>query len=215
MHPAATDTLTCDTARLARWWTDPAYDYERALHAAEGTWWDRLRSWLDWKLSEWFDWTLTDSEVDWVYVAAALVVLLLIVAYLWWKHPGLFRRVGRVGKPSTATDEDTIYGIDFPEEIRRATSREDYTAAVRYTYLYMLRQLDDAGLISWQSYKTPTDYVYELREADSAEDLRALTNGFLRVRYGNYTATRAFYDGMCRFRDALVRRLLQTEGGEP
>lgn len=51
MHPAATDTLTCDTARLARWWTDPAYDYERALHAAEGTWWDRLRSWLDWKLS--------------------------------------------------------------------------------------------------------------------------------------------------------------------
>lgn len=28
MHPAATDTLTCDTARLARWWTDPAYDYE-------------------------------------------------------------------------------------------------------------------------------------------------------------------------------------------
>ena len=79
----------------------------------------------------------------------------------------------------------------------------------------MLRQLDDAGLISWQSYKTPTDYVYELREADSAEDLRALTNGFLRVRYGNYTATRAFYDGMCRFRDALVRRLLHTEGGEP
>ena len=150
-----------------------------------------------------------------MYVAAALVVLLLIVAYLWWKHPGLFRRVGRAGKSSAATDEDTIYGIDFPEEIRRATSREDYTAAVRYTYLYMLRQLDDAGLISWQSYKTPTDYVYELREADSAEDLRALTNGFLRVRYGNYTATRAFYDGMCRFRDALVRRLLQTEGGEP
>ena len=35
MHPAATDTLTCDTARLARWWTDPAYDYERALRAAE------------------------------------------------------------------------------------------------------------------------------------------------------------------------------------
>lgn len=215
MHPAATDTLTCDTARLARWWTDPAYDYERALHAAEGTWWDRLRSWLDWKLSEWFDWTLTDSEVNWVFVAAALVVLLLIVAYLWWKHPGLFRRVGRAGKSSAATDEDTIYGIDFPEEIRRATSREDYTAAVRYTYLYMLRQLDDAGLIRWQSYKTPTDYVYELREADSAEDLRALTNGFLRVRYGNYTATRAFYDGMCRSRDALVRRLLHTEGGEP
>ena len=143
MHPAATDTLTCDTARLARWWTDPAYDYERALHAAEGTWWDRLRSWLDWKLSEWFDWTLTDSGVNWVYIAAALVVLLLIVAYLWWKHPGLFRRVGRAGKSSAATDEDTIYGIDFPEEIRRATSREDYTAAVRYTYLYMLRQLDD------------------------------------------------------------------------
>ena len=74
MHPAATDTLTCDTARLARWWTDPAYDYERALHAAEGTWWDRLRSWLDWKLSEWFNWTLTDSEVNWVFVVAALVV---------------------------------------------------------------------------------------------------------------------------------------------
>lgn len=134
MHPAATDTLTCDTARLARWWTDPAYDYERALRAADGTWWDRLRSWLDWKLSEWFNWTLTDSEVNWVYVVAALVVLLLIVAYLWWKHPGLFRRVGRAGKSSAATDEDTIYGIDFPEEIRRATSREDYTAAVRYTY---------------------------------------------------------------------------------
>ena len=50
----------------------------------------------------------------------------------------------------------------------------------------------DEKRIDWQLYKTPTQYVYEVR----MPAFRQLTNHFLRVRYGNFEATEALFHVM-------------------
>ena len=87
--------------------------------------------------------------------------------------------------PYTA-GEDTIYGVDFPGGIAEALSRQDYREAVRLLYLQTLKQLSDAERIDWQLYKTPTQYLNE-------------------VRYGNFEATEELFRTM---------RTLQEEIGK-
>ena len=90
-----------------------------------------------------------------------------------------------------AVEEDTIYGVDFARGIADALSRSDYREAVRLLYLQTLKQLSDEKRIDWQLYKTPTQYVYEVRMPAFR-----LTNHFLRVRYGNFEATEALFHVM-------------------
>ena len=209
MHTATTDTLTCDTALLDRWLDDPDYAYARGLLTADEGLMARLRRWLGEHLAEWFDWTLNDAQLNWVFVAVAVACVLLALWFVWRRHPGLFRSVGRNATPASA-DEDTIYGIDFATETERAVARGDYHTAVRYTYLHTLKRLDDAHRISWQPYKAPNEYIYELRDADT-DAFRRLTNAFLRVRYGNHVPTRAFYEETARLADAVCA---PRKGGE-
>lgn len=212
MQTLPTDTLTCDSSRLAQWLDDPDYDYARGLmEAGEGPF-ARLRRWLMEKLYDWFDLALNETQMNWVFVAVVLLCIVLLVWFVWRKHPGLFRRVGADGRPASE-DEDTIYGIDFNDEIERAATREDYYAAVRYTYLYILKQLHEAGRIDWQPSKTPTDYVYELKVPAMQPAFRRLTNAFLRVRYGNHRPDRAFYEETKRLADSLSHPQAE-EGGK-
>lgn len=70
--------------------------------------------------------------------------------------------------------EDTIYGVDFDFEIKRAMERKDYRESIRLLYLQTLKLLSDEGRIDWQPYKTPTEYIYEVKQ----EALRRLFQAF-------------------------------------
>ena len=89
-------------------------------------------------------------------------------------------------------EEDTIYGVDFSGGIADALFRSDYREAVRLLYLQTLKRLSDEKRIDWQPYKTPTQYINEVR----MPVFRQLTNHFLRVRYGNFEATEELFNSM-------------------
>jgi len=73
-------------------------------------------------------------------------------------------------------------------------SRKDYQLAVRLVYLQTLKHLSDFRCIDWQTYKTPTEYLYEMKRKGVSDDFRQLTNRFLMVRYGNFEATESTYE---------------------
>lgn len=80
----------------------------------------------------------------------------------------------------------------FAERIADALARTDYREAVRLLYLQTLKQLSDGKRMDWQLYKTPTQYIYEVR----LPAFRQMTNHFLRVRYGNFEATETLFHAM-------------------
>lgn len=195
------DTLVCDTALLSRFQHDAAYDYGRELTVEQNT----LMEWLAMKVGEMMR-AVLGSSADVVMsrpvmLALGVVTLAVVLWFLYRHQPQLFSRQRKVAM-DYAVEQETIYGIDFDEQIRQARSRADWHAAVRYTYLKVLRQLSDAGLIDWQLSKTPSRYVQEWKSAEFSQ----LTNHFLRVRYGNFEATEALYSQVEQLAAAIARK---------
>ena len=179
-----TDTLVCDTAQLARWQSDPAYNYNRELIAPEINLFEWINRQFGEFLREIFGSRFADEYSELILVCIAVVILLLVSWFVYKKRPELFMRSGKRTLPYTV-EEDTIYGVDFPEGINEALSQRNYREAVRLLYLQTLKQLSDAARIEWQPYKTPTQYLYEVR----LPAFRQLTNHFLQVRYGNFESS--------------------------
>ena len=196
------DTLVIDSVQIARWQAQRDFDYNRELVGDEMT----FTQWLMMKVNELLKdlfgqaW---DSDYTWWLLAVVGVAVAGIAGwYLWRFHPGLFMRQGD-GQLAYADTEDTIYGIDFDALVSQALAREDYHEAVRLVYLRTLKTLSDAHQVDWQPFKTPSQYVREFSASRSVGSgaanvpivaFRTLTTHFLRVRYGNFPATRPLYD---------------------
>lgn len=189
------DTLSCDTARLAYWQNNPAYDYNRELQTPELDLYRWLTMQLGELLSKIFGSRFAENYTEPILITIFIVIVLLLVWFVYKKRPELFMR-SRKKTIAYTVHEDTIYGVDFDAEIKDALARKDYKEAIRLLYLQTLKMLSDRELIDWQLYKTPTQYIYEVKSEAQRNVFRALTNSFLRVRYGNFEATEQLFSEM-------------------
>lgn len=195
-----TDTLVCDTAKIALWQSDPAYDYNRELITPEINIFEWISNQFGGLLRRIFGTRFAEEYSGLILICIAILILLLIVWLVYRKRPELFMRSSKNALPYTV-EEDTIYGVDFPGGIADALSRQDYREAVRLLYLQTLKQLSDAERIDWQLYKTPTQYLNEVR----LPAFRQLTNHFLRVRYGNFEATEELFGVMKALQEEIEK----------
>ena len=199
------DTLVIDSAQIAQWRAQQDFDYNREIVGGGMTFTEWLMMQLNELMEELFGQALSSSLVQWILAILAAGVIGFIVWYLWRHQSGIFsRQEQQMGDDDT---EDNIYGIDFNAAITEALDHENYREAIRLRYLQNLKALTDSNLIDWQPFKTPTQYVREFSAACSLRSggaavptaaapaaFRTLTAHFLRVRYGNFPATRPLYD---------------------
>ena len=201
--------------QIAQWQAQPEFDYNRELVGGGMTFTQWLWMKFDEFMNELFDGSWGGDYKWWLLAAAGLAIVGFGIWYVRRYHPDLFRKKGQQSQDYGDT-EDTIYGVDFDTAISQAVGREDYREAVRLVYLRTLKALSDAHQIDWQLFKTPSQYVREFSvscspcsgaaaaaasspaaatpTAASPAAFRMLTAHFLRVRYGNFPATRALYD---------------------
>lgn len=194
------DTLVCDTAQIALWQSDPAYNYNRELITPEMNVFEWISRQFGELLRKIFGSHFAEEYSGLILVCIAILLLLLIVWFVYRKRPELFMVSHKNVLPYTV-EEDTIYGVDFPGGIAEALSRQNYREAVRLLYLQTLKQLSDAERIDWQLYKTPTQYINEVR----LPAFRQLTNHFLRVRYGNFEATEELFRVMQTLQEEIEK----------
>ena len=99
---------------------------------------------------------------------------------------------------------------NFPNETNMSVITEDgsfYTFNVKYAAEPLLLNVEmcdfihDAERIDWQLYKTPTQYIYEVR----LPAFRQMTNHFLRVRYGNFEATEELFREMQALQEEIEK----------
>ena len=191
------DTLSCDSLSMLEWRSQEDFDYGREMITPDFN----VMQWVMEKIHQFFG-DIFDVSVDERYVKVAWIVAGLVVAgavgYMLYRYrPRLF---GGAGKEKVLyPEEDTIYGIDFDVAIRNALDNENYHEAVRMVYLQTLRYLSDNDYINWQIFKTPTQYITELKN----EAFHTFTLHFIRVRYGNYDANVSLYETMLDLQDTL------------
>lgn len=200
------DTLICDTGRIAMWQSNPDFDYNRDLVRPEVDLIQWISSWFgDW-LSRIFGHTFASKYTEVVLIVLFVLVVALIVWFVYRKRPELFMR-SRKYAVAYSVENDTIYGVDFEKEIADALSQNDFKEASRLLYLQTLKWLTDEGRIDWQLYKTPTEYIYEIKVEEQRFSFRRLTNRFLRARYGNFGVTES------DFREMEVLQQEMMKGG--
>lgn len=204
------DTLVCDTACLSGWQNHPDYAYNRELMTPEVNLMEIIDRWMTEMLRKIFGHRFAEQYTEVVLAVLVVLILLAILWFLYRKRPELFQRTRRT-RLAYSLHEDTIYGVDFGQEIAASLQRTDYREAMRLLYLQTLKQLTDNEQIDWQPYKTPTEYTYELKKEAIRPPFCQLTNSFLRVRYGNFEATEALFDDM----EQMQQTILKPEGGLP
>lgn len=202
------DTLLIDSTHLQAWTTNADYDYSRETAQSGSTLLGQLMSAIDSWLERLFS-GMGDGVNTQVWTTIGIITLVLVVTILFIRYPQLFgRRNKKFKDEEDKATEDTIYGVDFEGDIRRAAAAHNWREAVRLTYLHALRLLHDGGRIDWQPYKTPTQYTREVTSAD----FRTFTNHFLRIRYGGFEATEELFDTMRSLMETIVRNAPQKGG---
>lgn len=190
MH--TTDTLLYDTAKIARYQADSHFDYNSQLVHKNFNLYEIVINWFRELMQRFFGSVIADKYSGTILAVVFVLFILLLIFVVYKKRPELFYREKKFMKYNVA--EETIYGVDFNSEINNALSRKDYQLAVRLVYLQTLKHLSDFRCIDWQTYKTPTEYLYEMKRKELNDEFRQLTNRFLMVRYGNFEATESTYE---------------------
>ena len=190
MH--TTDTLLYDTAKIARYQADSHFDYNSQLVHKNFNLYEIVINWFRELMQRFFGSVIADKYSGTILAVIFVLFILLLIFVVYKKLPELFYREKKFMKYNV--EEETIYGVDFDSEINNALSRKDYQLAVRLVYLQTLKHLSDFRCIDWQTYKTPTEYLYEMKRKGVSDEFRQLTNRFLMVRYGNFEATESTYE---------------------
>ena len=176
-------TIQYDDVTYKKFKTDKKYDYYHAKLEGEPLI-NRLRQWLYEHVN--LDLTETQTKaIFWIFVVIAVVSIVLI---LYFFKPSLFY-VNKKKKISFSIDNENIHELDFDYLIKDALYNKQYTNAIRWCYLQMLKILHEKDLISYQAQKTVIEYVYEIKQSGLKSSFKEASQQFLYYRYGNFEAS--------------------------
>ena len=190
------DTIIYDAQKIAEYQADKRYDYDSQLDLPEYSWFDIVAEWFNRLLNTIFSGSFEKNVTTPVMITIFVTALIMVIYFLYKKRPELFMFSKKNTPLPYDIEEVNIHGIDFDKEISSALNSGDYRLAIRFTYLQTLRFLSDNQQIEWQIHKTPTEYLYEVKNKNVKPPFRDLTNKFLLVRYGNYSASYELYEIM-------------------
>lgn len=212
------DTIVTNDTILDAFQRSKAYDYARELEPGNETnyfdrFWDNLEDLLD------FDVT-SISFPQWVWWCLGAMAVMAVGYFLWKQQATLFGPKD-VGLTAEEITEEDINEVDFDQLIAEAEKNGDYLMLCRLRYLLTLKAASDASLVTWRRYKTPTQYAQEWQD----NEFGIMTNHFLRIRYGHYTAGAALAQEMRSLQETVLARInnsvaqqeqvgSQQEGGE-
>lgn len=191
-------TLEFSKETLEDFKKDRAFDYSEKHE--KDNWWQQFKSWL-WELwLKFWHWLVGDYQANgfiaFLIQALPYIIISGIVIFIGWLfyklNPGatLF---GSKNKPELlfSEDEEIIRSKDISELIDNALTANDYRLAIRYSYLLILQKLTEAEIIIYESDKTNSEYISEIRSESIKSGFQKATNLYDHVWYGNFEVTEA------------------------
>lgn len=194
-----------DSSQLQNWKHDRGFQYQKGI-IPRITWWDRFKLWL-WE--KWIDLMSTEggSRTFWIVMGIiSISAIVFLVSKYMGKTSSIWSKSDKDNLDFESLQNENIHEINFEEKIAKALSSNNYRAAIRLRYLYILKTLDDRGTIHWQSGKTNYDYVLEVRSQANDETyqlFKQISIAFDFAWYGEHDATLDNYNDVKSFFDQL------------
>ncbi len=176
---------TPSESTLNQYRNDKNFIYDRA--EAPLSFWDKITIWINHRIQE-----LVSSESFpvllkyFMYLILVVAVILVILVLLKSNIRGII--YGKHGESFTKFKiiEEDINKIDFEKRILDAISNKDYRLAVRLYYLKILKVLSDKKIIDWQTNKTNSTYVNEIKKIELQNHFERITSIFEWIWYGEF-----------------------------
>lgn len=175
-------------------YTSKKYDYTEHI-----SWSSRIKAWFIDLLK---DFLKVSSEKAgsifyWLRVAFYAVVTLVavyIIARLFLRKEGrwIFRKNPEEINLDNAIHED-IQSVNFKALIASAEAQKNYREAVKYSYFYMLKKLDEAKIINFDPQKTTYDYQLELDNTKFNTLFNKAAYYYTYIWYGEFTVDESEY----------------------
>ncbi len=176
-------------------------DFNYTEYEEVDNWWTRFKKWLGQLFKRFFQW-LSGGEITgfWATILRILpyVVVIGVLFLLGW----LFLKVNpkemlfeKQDPPQIelTEDEDIIQNQDIQQLINQALQNNNYRLAIRYYYLFVLKKLSDLEFIQWESQKTNTDYIKELKDTELTHQFKRITRLYDYIWYGSFEVNEKSY----------------------
>lgn len=172
-----------------------AYDYIEHISFI-----DRLKAWFINVLSRWF--SVGNSNISNTLQAIKFVFYFLIIAaVIYYLVKLIVNKEGRwlfSKKPENNKDIDfdevqNIKEEDFKSLITGAENVSDYRSAIKYQYLFLLKKMDLAEVIAYDSQKTSHDYLLKLEGSSYYKDFSKSAYYYTYIWYGEFEIDNTSY----------------------
>lgn len=177
-------------------------DFNYVEIVEEVTWWQKIKRWLNTKWIQFMNWLFGDYEGNAILLFLVnylpYLILVGIVGFIVWLFIKL--NIGNrllkspdSGEVLMSEDEDIIKRQHIPSLIEDALNNKQYRLAIRYHYLFVLKQLTDAEQIDYEFDKTNTDYLNEITNKNLKNGFTNITRIYDFIWYGNFSITQKDY----------------------
>lgn len=120
------------------------------------------------------------------YLLLALLIFLLIKFFLKVNSRNIISGKQKAASVIITDDENIIKNEDIQELISKAIEQKNYRLAIRYYYLFVLKELSENHLIIWEPQKTNEDYIKELSADGIKRDFKTITRIYDYIWYGEF-----------------------------
>ena len=114
-------------------------------------------------------------------------VLYFLIKFLTGKEGNFF--FSKKNKKLNISNQDlseNIHEINFTDTIGSFERQRDFRSAVRYQFLFTLKNLSDKKMIQWNPEKTNYDYLTEIKSTEMKTGFKELAYIFDYVWYGEF-----------------------------
>ncbi len=202
------DTLKLDDSKLEPrkfrdlndTYSSEDFIYERTKE--NSGWWTRFKQWISDLFNDWFDIKNSDeaSNITDLMLQIGAIIIFLLVAYFIFK--AVMNDEGKwiFGKSSDkniipVTDIESNLSItDFKKLTAEAENSEQYRLAIRYYYLWLLKNLTNAEVIDYDVEKTNSDYYNEILSEDIKKQFSYTSYLYNYIWYGEFDVSKLDFD---------------------
>ncbi|WP_298263153.1 DUF4129 domain-containing protein [uncultured Lutibacter sp.] len=174
---------------------DKEFIYIEETNEVEPTWLDRLLNWLGRQFVKLLEWIFGVENASGIfakiltsipYIIAAILLFLIVKFFLKVNSKSIINTGTNSAIVNLTNEEELIKNQDLLKLIQQAIAQNNFRLAVRYSYLNMLKQLEQQKLIVWEQQKTNEDYIKEISKQSLKKSFKELTRLYDFVWYGNF-----------------------------
>ncbi|MEI6866337.1 hypothetical protein [Flavicella sp.] len=170
-----------------------AYNYEQNPNLGN--------NFIDWLDSLTQSWLQTRNAFDIPYYVFKIIIGLVICFVIFFLVKMIDNKEGRwiFSRNKTSRKighndiESNITDINFEELIENSIDCENYRLAIRYSYLWILKQLNEKSIIEYHPEKTNIDYQFELENSAYYENFKKASYYYNYIWYGEFFIDKTIY----------------------